>query len=79
VTDTVATTSPDHPGMSVRQDPDVSPGPTPDAGSWEPDEEAAHAAMVKEYDATLDRVMGASDPLVKAHDEIKRLTALVAF
>jgi hypothetical protein len=46
---------------------------------WEPDadEEAAHAAMEKEYDATIEKVMGASDPLAKAHDEIKRLTALV--
>lgn len=46
---------------------------------WEPDadEEAAHAAMEKEYDATIERVMGASDHLSKAHDEIKRLTAMI--
>ncbi len=46
---------------------------------WEPeaDEEAAHAAMEKEYDATIEKVMGGSDPLAKAHAEIKRLTALV--
>jgi hypothetical protein len=46
---------------------------------WEPDpdEQAAHASMEKEYDATIDRVMGSSDPLKKAHEEIKRLTALV--
>ena len=51
-----------------------SPATAPDSGDWK---EAAHAMMEKERDATVDRVMGSSEPLKKAYEEIKRLTSMV--
>lgn len=48
-----------------------------DGGGWDDEDEACHAIAEKEYAATLDRVLRATDAGVKADEEIKRLTALV--
>lgn len=44
----------------------------------EPDEEARHAAIEREYAASIDKVMEADDKLAVAHTEIKRQAAEIA-
>ncbi len=51
--------------------------PAEDKQAFDAEEISAGEAMEREYATTIDKVMAASEPLSKAHDEIKRLTALV--
>lgn len=50
----------------------------PPVEELEPDEEERHAAIEREYAASIDKVMGASDKLAAAHTEIKRQAAEIA-